>query len=191
MEPADDRHYIDKVKNGDRDSYAFLVNKYKEMVYSIGLKILRDGDDAQDLAQDCFIKAYQQIHSFQGNSKFSTWLYTITYRAAVTRLKENRVNTITLDEGQHQVPDNLPGQFDQLQAKQIRQQVQKAIQKLPEIDALLVTLYYINDLPIKEIEEITGLSKANVKIKLYRARKVLEKELKFLLDHQTAINNES
>ena len=191
MEPADDRYYIDKVKNGDPASYAFLVNRYKDMVYSIGLKILRDADDAQDLAQECFIKAYQQIHTFQGNSKFSTWLYTIAYRTAVTRLKENKVNTITLNEDQHEVPDNLPGQFEQLQAKQVKQQVQKAIQKLPEIDALLVTLFYINDLPIKEIEEITGLSKPNVKIKLYRARKVLEKELKFLLDHQPATNYES
>ncbi|HEY9533806.1 MAG TPA: sigma-70 family RNA polymerase sigma factor [Mucilaginibacter sp.] len=183
MELAEDRYYIDKVKNGEPASYAFLVNKYKDMVYSIGLKILRDADDAQDLAQDCFIKAYRQIHSFQGNSKFSTWLYTIAYRTAVTRLKENKVNTITLNEEQHEVLDNLPGQFEQLQARQVKQQVQAAIQKLPEIDALLVTLYYINDLPIKEIEEIMGLSRPNVKIKLYRARKVLEKELRFLLDN--------
>lgn len=184
MEPADDRHYIDKVKNGDPASYAFLVNKYKDMVYSIGIKILRDADDAQDLAQDCFIRAYQQLHSFQGNSKFSTWLYTIAYRTALTRLKENKVNLVTLDDEFHEVPDNLPGQFEQLQARQVKQQVQIAIQKLPEVDALLVTLYYINDLPIKEIEEITGLSKANVKIKLHRARKVLEKELSYLLEEK-------
>ncbi|GAA4094118.1 RNA polymerase sigma factor [Mucilaginibacter panaciglaebae] len=182
MELAEDRYYIDKVKNGDPASYAFLVNKYKDMVYSISLKILRDADDAQDLAQDCFIKAYQQIHSFQGNSKFSTWLYTIAYRTAITRLKENKVSTITLNEEQHEMPDNLPGQFELLHARQVKQQVRAAIQKLPEIDALLVTLYYINDLPIKEIEEITGLSKPNVKIKLYRARKVLEKDLRFLLE---------
>lgn len=184
MEFADDRHYIDKVKNGEPASYAFLVNKYRDMVYSIGLKILRDADDAQDLAQESFIKAYQQIHSFQGNSKFSTWLYTITYRTAVSRLKENKVNTIELNEETHEVADNLPGQFEQLQARQVKRQVQAAIQKLPEVDALLVTLYYINDLPIKEIEEITGLSKANVKIKLYRARKVLEKDLSYLLEEK-------
>lgn len=182
MELTDDRYYIDKVKNGEPASYAFLVNKYKDMVYSIGLKILRDTDDARDLAQDCFIKAYQRIHSFKGSSKFSTWLYTIVYRDAITRLKENKVHLVSLDEETHEVPDNLPGQFEQLQARQVKQQVQTAIQKLPEVDALLVTLYYINDLPIKEIEEITGLSKANVKIKLHRARKVLEKELSYLLE---------
>jgi RNA polymerase sigma factor (sigma-70 family) len=184
MELADDRHYIDKVKNGEPASYAFLVNKYKDMVYSIGLKILRDADDAQDLAQESFIKAYQQIHSFQGNSKFSTWLYTITYRTAVSRLKENKVNTVELNGETHEVVDNLPGQFEQLHARQVKQQVQAAIQKLPEVDALLVTLYYINDLPIKEIEEITGLSKANVKIKLHRARKALEKDLSYLLEEK-------
>lgn len=182
MELTDDRYYIDKVKNGEPASYAFLVNKYKDMVYSIGLKILRDPDDAQDLAQESFIKAYQQIHAFQGNAKFSTWLYTITYRTAVTRLKGNKINTISLDEETYQVPDTLPGQFEQLHARQVKRQVQVAIQKLPEIDSLLVTLYYINDLPIKEIEEITGLSKANVKIKLHRARKLLEKDLSYLLE---------
>lgn len=184
MEPADDRYYINKVVNGEPASYAFLVNKYKDMVYSIGLKMLRDADDAQDLAQEAFIKAYQQIHTFQGNSKFSTWLYTIAYRTAATRLKANKVSLISLNEDTHEVPDNLPGQFEQLQARQVKQQVQAAIQKLPEIDALLVTLYYINDLPIKEIEEITGLSKPNVKIKLHRARKVLEKDLKYLLEEK-------
>ncbi|HWZ36560.1 MAG TPA: sigma-70 family RNA polymerase sigma factor [Mucilaginibacter sp.] len=182
MEQADDRYYIDKVKNGEPASYAFLVNKYKDMVYSIGLKMLRDADDAQDLAQESFIKAYRQIHSFQGNSKFSTWLYTITYRTAVSCLKENKINTIVLDEDTHKVADTLPGQFEQLYARQVKQQVQAAIQKLPETDALLVTLYYINDLPIKEIEEITGLSKANIKIKLHRARKVLEKYLRYWLE---------
>lgn len=182
MEPADDRYYIDKVKNGDPASYAFLVDKYKDMVYSIGLKILRDTDEAQDMAQDCFIKAYQRIYSFQGNSKFSTWLYTIAYREAVTRLKANKMTLVTLDEDTYEVPDDLPGQFEQLQARQVKQQVQAAIKKLPELDALLVTLYYINDLPIKEIEEITGLSKPNIKIKLYRARKALEKHLSYLLE---------
>jgi RNA polymerase sigma factor (sigma-70 family) len=190
MEQTEDQYYLDKINNGDPSSYAFLVNKYKDLVYSIAIKILRDTDEAQDIAQDSFIKAYQQIGSFQGKSKFSTWLYTITYRTAVTRLKENKVDTITLGDEIGEIPDHLPGQLDQLQAKQVKQYVKQAIDKLPQIDALLVTLYYINDLPVKEIEEITGLSKPNVKIKLFRARKVLERELKFLMDSEKEIKNE-
>src|ERR1700712_2314267 len=98
MMHVEDLYYIDKVKNGHPASYAFLVNKYKDMVYSIAIKILRNQDDANDLAQECFIKAYQQIHKFEGKSKFSTWLYTITYRTSVTRLKENRIDTIAIDD---------------------------------------------------------------------------------------------
>lgn len=191
MEHTDDRYYIDQTLNGDHASFAFLVNRYKDMVYSIAIKILRNTDEAEDIAQDSFIKAYQQLSQFRGGSKFSTWLYTITYRTAITKLKTNRVDTVVLDEEIDEIADHLPGQADQLQAKQVKQYVKQAIDKLPEMDALLVTLYYINDLPIKEIEEITGLSKPNIKIKLYRTRKVLERDLKFLMDNQTEVKNES
>lgn len=187
MQYTEDRYYIDEVLNGNHAQYAALVNRYKDMVYSIAIKILRDRDEAEDAAQDSFIKAYQQLAQFRGSSKFSTWLYTITYRTVVNRLKQNKVETVAFDDEAEAIADNLPGQADILQAKQVKQHVKQAIDKLPEIDALLVTLYYINDLPVKEIEEITGLSKPNVKIKLYRARKVLERDLKFLLDSEQEI----
>ncbi len=185
MAHTDDMYYIEKTQNGDAPSYAFLVNKYKDLVYSIAVKILRDADEANDIAQDSFIKAYQQIDNFKGRSKFSTWLYTITYRTAVTRLKDKKVETVGMSFEIDEMADKLPDQFDQLQSKQVKHHIKSAIAQLPEIDAVLVTLYYINDLPIKEIEEITGLSKPNIKIKLYRARKVLERKLKSLLDNNT------
>jgi RNA polymerase sigma-70 factor (ECF subfamily) len=190
MAQNDDPYYIEKTQNGDSAAYAFIVNKYKDMVYSIAIKILRDTDEANDIAQDSFIKAYRQISQFQGKSKFSTWLYTITYRTAVTRLNDKRVETVSMDVEVDEIANNLPDQFDQLQAKQVKHYVKQAIEKLPPIDATLVTLYYINDLPIKEIEEITGMSKPNIKIKLFRARKVLEHRLKFLLDSGKEIKNE-
>lgn len=190
MKHIEDQFYLDKILNGDPASYAFLVNKYKDMVYSIAIKILRDADDAQDLAQECFITAYQQLHKYQGRSKFSTWLYTIVYRAAVTQLRQNKLDTAFIGDSVTDVSDGANNQFDQLQSKQIGQQVRIAIDKLPQTEALLVTLYYINDLPIKEIQEITGLSKPNVKIKLFRARKKLEHELAFLLDDKMKVSNE-
>jgi len=160
------------------------------MVYSIAIKILRDADEAQDLAQECFITAYQQLHKYQGRSKFSTWLYTIVYRASVTQLRRNKLDTTFIGDSVNEVSDGADSQFDQLQSKQVGQQVRIAIDSLPQTEALLVTLYYINDLPIKEIEEITGLSKPNIKIKLFRARKKLEHELGFLLDDEKKVNNE-
>ncbi|MFD0750954.1 RNA polymerase sigma factor [Mucilaginibacter calamicampi] len=190
MKHLDEQVYLDKILNGDPASYAFLVNKYKDMVYSIAIKILRDADEAQDIAQECFITAYQQLHKYQRRSKFSTWLYTIVYRAAVTQLRRNKLDTTFIGDSVNEVLDNGNNQFDQLQAKQVGQQVRIAIDRLPPTEALLVTLYYINDLPVKEIQEITGLSKANIKIKLFRARKKLETELAFLLDDEKKLSNE-
>ena len=190
MKHLDDQFYLDKILKGDPASYAVLVNKYKDMVYSIAIKILRDADDAQDLAQECFITAYQQLHKYQGRSKFSTWLYTIVYRAAVTQLRQNKLDTTFIGDSVNEVSDSTNNQFDQLQSKQVGQQVRIAIDRLPQTEALLVTLYYINDLPIKEIQEITGLFKSNIKIKLFRARKKLERELAFLLDDKMKVSNE-
>jgi len=190
MKHLDDQFYLDKILKGDPASYAVLVNKYKDMVYSIAIKILRDADDAQDLAQECFITAYQQLHKYQGRSKFSTWLYTIVYRAAVTQLRQNKLDTTFIGDSVNEVSDSANNQFDQLQSKQVGQQVRIAIDRLPQTEALLVTLYYINDLPIKEIQEITGLFKSNIKIKLFRARKKLERELAFLLDDKMKVSNE-
>lgn len=77
MENIEERVYLDRIKNGDPDSYTFIVDKYKYMAYTISLKILNNPEDAQDAAQESFVKAYQQIRQFKGKSKFSTWLYTI------------------------------------------------------------------------------------------------------------------
>jgi RNA polymerase sigma factor (sigma-70 family) len=186
MEHIEDQVWLDKIKNGNPASYSFIVDKYKPMVYTIAVKILSNPDDAQDTAQESFIKAYQQIASFAGKSKFSTWLYTITYRTAISKLKENRIVTVEMstDLEEQYISDRSASGLEQLQLKQQKKQVQAAIQKLPKMEALLVTLYYMNEMPVKEIEEITGLGASNIKIQLFRARKKLERELRPLLENE-------
>ena len=84
MRYPEDQVYIDKIKEGDSASYGFLVNRYKDMAFTIALRIMRNAEDAEEVAQDGFVKAYQQLHRFEGKSKFSTWLFTIIYRTAIT-----------------------------------------------------------------------------------------------------------
>lgn len=186
MENPQDQVYIKKVKEGDPASYAFLVDKYKYMAYTIALKIVRDTEDAKDIAQESFVKAYQQLHQFEGRSKFSTWLYTIVYRTAVSKQKENKIETLSINDRIRDTysPDHNVPQLAQLQVIDEQRYVKQAIQKLPGTEALLITLFYINENSVKEIREITGLSTANIKIKLLRARKKLERELKFLLENE-------
>ena len=187
MDPTEEQDCIKRVKNGDSASYAFIVDSNKHMAYMIALKIIGNPEDAQDIAQESFLKAYQQLHQFQGKSKFSTWLYTIVYRTAISRLKENRIKTFSINtvisENYHE-NDSAP-QEEQMQLKDEQRYVKLAIQKLPRTEALLVTLYYLNENSVKEIQQITGLSLPNIKINLFRARKRLEKELQFLLKQQS------
>jgi len=186
MDNTEEEACISRVKNGDFAPYTRLVDTYKHMAYTIALRILNNIEDAEDVAQESFIKAYQQIHQFEGKSKFSTWLYTIVYRTAISKLKENKIETISISNSineNYSQGHTLP-QLEQLQSEDEQRHIKQAIQRLPKIEALLITLFYINENTIREIHGITGLSLTNIKIKLFRARKKLEKELQFLIKQE-------
>ncbi|MDX5585408.1 MAG: RNA polymerase sigma factor [Aureibaculum sp.] len=184
MSSTKDQFYIDKVLQGNTSSYNYLVNNYKDMVYTIAIKIVRNREDAEEVAQDSFIKAFQKLNSFKGESKFSTWLYTIVYRTAISKIRKNKIETTNIDDfvmENHSVDFSFP-QMDLLKAEEQKKYVKHAIDSLPELDALLITLFYLNENTFEEIIEITGLTKTNIKVRLFRARKKLYKELSQILD---------
>ncbi|CAA9211326.1 MAG: hypothetical protein AVDCRST_MAG56-2385 [uncultured Cytophagales bacterium] len=183
MKALQDEYYIGCVLNGEVSAYRFLVERYQKMVYSIALKILGNARDAEDAAQDSFIKAYEHLHTFGEKSKFSTWLYSLTYRLCLNRLKETkRELTFLADALPEQEPEDvvlLPGRFTE---KERERMIKEAIDALPQQEGLLVLLYYYEEKSVREIEQITGLGASNIKIKLFRARKVLESKLSYLLE---------
>lgn len=186
MDNNSDQIYIDKVLQGDTNAFAYLINKYKDMAYTIAIKIVKRHEDAEEVAQDSFLKAYEKLDSFKGNSKFSTWLYTIVYRNSITKIRKKKVATSDIDD---YVMDNYSegSEFPQIEAiKNGEQQkyVREAIDRLPEKDALLITLFYMDESSIEEIEQITNLTQSNIKVKLFRARKKLNTELSFLLKEE-------
>jgi RNA polymerase sigma-70 factor (ECF subfamily) len=141
-----DFKYIERLQQGDLHAFTILVDKYKNMVFTIALKIIGNKYDAEDVAQESFVKAYQQIHSFKKESKFSTWLYTITYRTALYHLRKNKIDTqpITNDDNES-FTSQSSSQIEQLKEKEQKQYVMQAINKLPKTEALLITLFYINE----------------------------------------------
>jgi len=186
MDKNSDQIYIDKVLQGDTNAFAYLINRYKDMAYTLAIKIVKSHEDAEEVAQDSFLKAYEKLDSFKGNSKFSTWLYTIVYRNSISKIRKKKVTTSHIDD---YVMDNYSegDEFPQIEAiKNGEQQkyVREAIDRLPEKDALLVTLFYMNESSIEEIEQITNLTQSNIKVKLFRARKKLNTELSFLLKEE-------
>lgn len=186
MTQPKDQIYIDKVLQGDASSYSYFVEKYKDMAYTVALKVVRNAEDAEEVAQDSFIKAFQQLKTFQGKSKFSTWLYTIVYRTAISKTRKKKIEVTDIDE---YVVDNYStdtsfSQIEELKHEEQQKYIKAAIDKLPELDALLVTLFYINDNTLDEIQEITGYTKTNIKVRLFRARKKLYKSLEHFLKNE-------
>ncbi|NAS12146.1 RNA polymerase sigma factor [Poritiphilus flavus] len=182
MSFENEEEYIDRAKAGDLMAFSHLVEKYKEMVYAVTLKILGNTFDAEDIAQESFIKAYQSIADFNKRSKFSTWLYTITYRSALYYLRKNRIPTRTIDvRDKEELLATTNTQVEDLKLGEQQEFIKKAIAALPPIEGLLITLFYIDENSIEEISSITNLSKTNIKVKLFRARKKLRKALSVLL----------
>jgi RNA polymerase sigma factor (sigma-70 family) len=183
MDKKPDQIYIDKVLQGDTNAFAYLVDRYKNLTYTVAMKIVRNHEDAEEVAQDSFIKAYSQLHTFKGESKFSTWLYTIVYRNSITKIRKKKITTTDIDS---YIIENQKSDYDFPQIEAIKNGEQKkyiteAIDNLPEMDAFLITLFYLDESSVEEIEQITGLTKTNVKVKLFRARKKLLNELSLLL----------
>lgn len=175
MKYRDDNHCIDAVLNGDRSAFVELVGRYKNMVFSIALKIVHSREDAEEVAQDVFVKAYQSLGSFERKSKFSTWLYRITYNAAVTKIRRKKPEFVAIDDrlianySEDEIRE-YAGQLDQDERKLL---IDRALKRIPEEDNLLVTLFYKSENSVEEISAIMGLSATNVKVRLHRIRKKL------------------
>ncbi|MEE4197111.1 MAG: sigma-70 family RNA polymerase sigma factor [Bacteroidales bacterium] len=178
-----EKQYIQRVLNGDVNAFGYLVGLHKDMVYTLALRMLKKPEEAEELAQDVFVKAFQSLESFKFESRFSTWLYRITYNAAVSCLRKKRVQMEDIDNihlPDHMVMDTYQG-INELKNKEQRTYVRLAIKQLKEEEAFIVTLYYLEEHSIDEISEITGFTPSNVKVKLHRARKRFYEALKQIL----------
>jgi RNA polymerase sigma factor (sigma-70 family) len=187
MEFREDSYYIKQVLQGNVNAYSFLVEKYKRMAYTLALKMVLVPEDAEEIAQDGFVKAYQSLRDFKGNSKFSTWLFKIIYNTSVSSLRKKQLEYLSFDGSELRNFDIREADdfLNRLTQEEQNAIIRAAIERLDEEDRALITLYYLNDCTIKEIKDITGDSESNVKIKLYRARKKLWELLKFRLKDQT------
>ena len=179
MIQPDDQQLIQKVLDGNTATYTVIVDRYKDLVYSVVLKIVKNHEEAEETAQDTFLKAYHALSSFKREAKFSTWLFRIAYNTAISKTRKKQLTTTAIDDkmienySTDEIKENL-GQLDmEVQVKVL----QKAIQLLGNEDQLLINLFYRNRQSVDEIASITGLSDANVKVKLHRIRKRLYVEM--------------
>ena len=184
MKYQDDNHYIDRVLNGDISAYALLVSKHKNLVFSIALKILNNREDAEEVAQDCFLKVFQALNTFERKSKFSTWLYRIVYNAAISKTRKKKLELVPMDNYviYNYTEDEVSSGIEDIDPEDQKEMIERAMKQLSDDENLLITLFYMGENSIEDISTITGLSMSNVKVRLHRIRKKLHVELAVMMN---------
>jgi RNA polymerase sigma-70 factor (ECF subfamily) len=187
MNTKPDTYYIKETLNGNVNAFAFLVERYKSMVFTLCIKIVKNREEAEEISQDVFVKAYTNLKNFKGESKFSTWIYKIGYYASLDAVKRNnrQINTDTIDEIYDGDIGILQDALFYLEEKERKSIIKKALLKLNEDEQIILTLYYFEEMPLKEISKIVNLSLDNIKVKLFRARKKLATILKNVIEPRT------
>ncbi len=166
--PVHEEQLIEAARRGDQQAFARLMGTYKHMVFTVCSRVLRNREEAEEATQDCFVKAYRNLDGYSGGSRFSTWLYSIAYRTALSALRARRGGSVDLDDVPEQaMAGPLPGAGREQDLKMV---VDGMLARLPVGDATLLTLFYLQDRSVEEIVTITGLTVSNVKVKLHRAR---------------------
>ena len=176
MMVQDDIIYIKRTLAGDTEAFSVLVERYQSLVFSLVMRMVRQRQDAEDVAQDVFVKAYSSLAGFRSGSRFSTWLCRIAYTTAVSHIRRQRPDKAGIEiQNEHDTCE--VDDANNLQEERL-QQLQRSFAQLPSEDAMLLTLYYQHEKTVEELASINGLSIANVKVRLHRIRKKLHEEIK-------------
>jgi RNA polymerase sigma factor (sigma-70 family) len=175
---------ITAVLNGNTAVYSELVKRHQRFVFTLALRFTKNREDAEEVAQDCFIKAYRSLGTFRQTSKFSTWLYSITYTSAMTALRKKRLTTISLDDEAstaQPVNSGSANDADTIEKRSAYVYLNQAIDTLLPDDAAIITLFYKGEQSLEEIGQALFMEPNTVKVKLHRARARLKEKLQYLL----------
>lgn len=175
-----DSEIITRVLRGEHQLYSELVKRYQNFVFTIALRYTPVREDAEEIAQDAFVKAYRALKDFRGDSKFSTWLYSIVNSTSITFLRKKKLDTQSLDnEHVFEVADNqvADSRANQVEQKSKVAMVTKAIELLSADDAKIITLFYKAEQSLDEIARILDMETNTVKVKLHRARQRLKEKM--------------
>ncbi|MDR0574568.1 MAG: RNA polymerase sigma factor [Tannerella sp.] len=169
----DEKLQIRKLLKGDTSAFGYFVDTYQDMAMTIAYRVCGNMQDAEDIVQDSFVKAFHNLHTFKSDSKFSTWFYRIVYNTAVTEIRSSSYNVQYTDYEQMDTSE-MYSDFDtmgQIEEEERKAMLHKALEMLPHDEGLILSLFYLEDNSIKDIAKITGLTESNIKVKLHRARK--------------------
>ena len=170
----EEAHIIKEILNGKTEQYEYFLDRYGQQVFVLVDRIVSCQEDAEELTQDVFLKAFQQLSSFKAESSFSTWIYRIATNLAISAVRKKRNDALRLDDS---VFANLSDtQVDaelEDESEEQMERLQQAMNQLEADERALITLYYLEEKPLAEVAFILGITDGNAKVKLHRIRKKL------------------
>ncbi len=175
MNSPTDLEIIESVKKGNISDFSLLIDRYKNKSFTLLKRLLKNHSEAEEVLQDCFLKAFNGLNSFRQDASFSTWFYRIVYNTALSKLsvKKRKIENEMTDISQR---FDLKSSYDfnETEKKDFSEFLNELIEKLPENYATVLNLYYLNEMSCEEIAEVMGISVSNVKVLLYRSRNMLK-----------------
>lgn len=179
-----DNELITEVLSGNTAVFSELVKRHQRFVFTLAMRFSKRREDAEEIAQDCFIKAYKALGTYKQTAKFSTWLYTITYTTSMSFLRKKRLDVQSIDdEGSILQLENHTSDFnsDLVEKRSGYVYLNQAIALLSADDASIISLFYQGEQSLEEIGKTLNMESNTVKVKLHRARIRLKEKLQYLL----------
>jgi RNA polymerase sigma-70 factor (ECF subfamily) len=170
----EEAHIIKEILNGKTEQYEYFLDRYGQQVFVLVDRIVSCQEDAEELTQDVFLKAFQQLSSFKAESSFSTWIYRIATNLAISAVRKKRNDVLRLDDSVFaNLSDTQVDEALEDDSEEQMERLQQAMNQLEADERALITLYYLEEKPLAEVAFILGITEGNAKVKLHRIRKKL------------------
>lgn len=174
-----DINILNRIRTGDKSAYKELINRHKDYAFTVAYRILNNREDAEEVAQDAFMQVFRALTSFNDESKFTTWFYRIVFNAALMQKRKNKVVSVDIENSSEAfMVSHSSDSADYLRKNERKIAIQIALQNLSADDSMMITLFYLKELSLEEIAEITKISAKTAKVKIHRARVRLAEEMK-------------
>jgi RNA polymerase sigma-70 factor (ECF subfamily) len=165
-----DEIIIRKILEGDSEEFRYIIAEYKDMAYSIAMSVIKDEFLAEEIIQISFVRAFERLETFKGNSKFSTWLYRIVINEAFKLSNKNKNEILSFVDHHSAIPAEIERSILALEEDDQKYFINEALKKLNSKESLVLRLFYLEENSVDEVSNITGWSDSNVKVILHRAR---------------------
>jgi RNA polymerase sigma factor (sigma-70 family) len=172
MDQKSDIQYIEQILSGRTNAFSHIVERHKNKAFNLALRICGNYEEAEEITQDSFVKAYRALGEFRMKCSFATWLYRIVYNSSISHVRSRKARVLSLEDFPADAADFLTtaSTEDEADKEYKNSIINFALQKLNEDERGLLTLYYYEELNLDEMEQVTGISKSNIKVKMFRAR---------------------